>query len=226
MKFKRRKRSETANLVLAAGAVLTGAAVAFAISRLLRSGPVARRLDLRGLEKRVIQALLNDEVTKSQPIDIAAVGSGVVEVSGTVDQREHVRHVVELIDSVAGVHVVVNRLDVRGLEGQLRQNRKRNEGQSARWYGGSVGIGKRRQSFTTDPARRDDRASMLARSLQPSIDEVLTDVEETEGSGVRISMSNSSGPLTTHVPSRSPDPATDAPADPPAVAPHEMAQRE
>lgn len=226
MRFKRRKRSDTANLVLAAGVALTGAAAAFAISRLLRSGPVARRLDLRGLEKRVIQALLNDEVTKSQPIDIAAVGSGVVEVSGTVDQREHVRHVVDLIDRVPGVHVVVNRLDVHGLEGQLRQNRKRNESQNPRWYGGSVGIGKRRQSFTTDPARRDDHATMLSRSLQPSIDDVLTDVEETEGTGVRIGMSNSTGPLTTRVSAHSPDAATDKLAEPPAVAPHEMAQRE
>ena len=225
MRFKRRKRSETASLVLVAGAVLSGAAAVYGLSRLLRSGPVARKLDQRGLEKRVIQALLRDEVARSQAIEIAAVGSGVIEVSGSVEAGEHVRHVVELIDAVPGVHAVLNRLDVRSVESRLRQNRARNEGQSARWYGGSVGIGKRRQSFSTDPARRDDHATLLTRSLQPNRDDVLTDVEETEGTGVRIGLSHA-GPLRTDVPPSSPDNATDRPAEPPAIAPHEMAQRE
>lgn len=225
MRFKRRKRSETANLVLAAGVAITGAAAIYAVSRLLRVAPVARRLGMRGLEKTVIQALLNDAIATSQPIDIAAVGAGVIEVSGSVEAKSHVRHVIDLINAVPGVHAVLNRLDIRAIDGQLKQNRKRNEGQSPRWNGGSVGIGKRRQSATTDPARRDDHATMLSRSLQPNRDDVLTDVEETEDTGVRIGISRA-GPLNTHVAPRSPDAATDAPGAPPSVAPHDMAQRE
>lgn len=224
MRLKRKKRSEKARLVLAAGVALTGAAAIYAISRLLRSGPVARRIDMRSLEKKVVQALLEDEISKTQPIDIAAVGSGVIEVSGAVEARGHVRHVIDLINSVPGVHAVLNRLDVQRSGGRtpVRQSGERH---SPRWYGGTVGIGKRRQSASTDPRRRDDHASILARSMQPNRDDVLTEVEEAEGTGVRIGISQNTG-MNTHVAPRSPNPATDMPGAPPPVAPHEMAQRE
>lgn len=225
MRLKRRKRSEKANLVLAAGIALTGAAAVYAVSRLLRAGPVARQIDMRSLEKRVVQALLDDEISRTQPIDISAVGSGVIEVSGAVDAKAHIRHVVDLINSVPGVYAVLNRLDVNRAAGDRQPVRQRNEAQSPRWYGGTVGIGKRRQSASTDPRRRDDHASMLSRAMQPNRDDVLTEVEEAEGTGVRIGLSTNTG-LNTHVAPRSPNPKSDKPGAPPEVAPHEMAQRE
>lgn len=224
MRFKRRKRSETSKWALAAGVALTGVAI-YGLTRLVRSTPVRDRLDLRALEKRVVQALLRDEATKSQGIDIAAVGAGVVEVSGAVATQQDARYIVELIDGVPGVHAVLNRLEIRSLESKLKTNRVKNEGETPRWYGGSVGIGKRRQSYATDPARRDDHAALLAKSLRPNRDDVLADVEEMEGTGVRIGLTNSTA-VNTHVQPASPDPASDEPGAPPEVAPHEMAQRE
>lgn len=216
MRFKRRKRSETANWVLVAGVAISGAAAVYALSRLLKSAPVSSRLEKRGLENAVIKALLNDEVARSQGIDIAAVGSGVIEVSGSVNSQTDVRHVVDVIDAVPGVHAVLNRLEVPSVESRLQQNSKRNEGLSPRWYGGGVGIGRRRQGMENEPARRDDSISIRSRALQPNRDDVLADVEESEGTGVRIGMTNSNN-FDTHVKPSSPNRTEDLPGPPPAA---------
>lgn len=216
MRFKRRKRSETANWVLVAGVALTGAAALYAVSRLMKSGPVAGRLERRGLETAVIKALLKDEIARSQGIDVAAVGAGVIEVSGNINSQSDARHVVDVIDAVPGVHAVLNRLEIPSVENRLQRNSKKNAGESPRWYGGSVGIGRRRQGMDTEPPRRDDSIALRSRSLQPNKDDVLADVEETEGSGVRIGMTNSNN-FDTHVQPRSPDRSEDLPGPPPAA---------
>ena len=224
MRFVRRnKRSETAVWVLAAGVILTAAAAAFAISRILRTESLASRRNRRGLEKRVLQALLVDPATRSQAIDISTVGSGVVELSGVVETEQDAKHVLERVDAVPGVHAVVNRLEIRAVETKLARNRQRHT-DGVRWYGGTVGIGRRRQSFITDPPRRDDHAELLSRALQPNLDDTLTDVEESEGTGVRIGVSQAGGAFTTDVPPASPDHAIDEPGAPPAIAPHDKAQ--
>lgn len=226
MRFQRRKKSTAATWVIVAGVVLTGAAAAYAFKRLMGSEGMARLRSMRGLEKRVLQALLNDEIARTEGIDIAALGGGIIELSGMVESRENARHVIELVDSLPGVHAVVNRMEVRSVESQLERNRKQFTGtERTRWFGGSVGIGKRRQSFDTDPHRRDDHIDLLSRSLQPNRDDTLTDVEEMEASGVRIGVSNSSG-FATGVSPHSPDPAEDAPSAPPEIAPHDAAKRE
>ncbi len=223
MNFKRRKRRNTARWLMIAGVVVSGAAAAYAISRLLQAGLVARRRATRALEKAVMQALLSDEVARSEAIDIAAVGAGIIELAGVVGTKEAARHVVEIANQVPGVHAVVNRLEIQADEARLQHNRKRNEGTTTRWYGGSIGIGRRRQSSLTDPARRDDHASLLSRALQPNRDDALTDVEENEGTGVRIGVSRA-GALKTNVAPHSPDAGSDRPGAPPAVAPHDRAQ--
>jgi hypothetical protein len=225
MKFKRRKRRETAGWVLAAGVVLTGAAAAYAVSRLLRSGPVERRLDMRSLEKRVLQALLNDMHARTESIDIAAVGPGILELAGAVESSEIARHIVAVVDGVAGVHTVLNRLEIRTTEAQLKRNRSKTGGDATRWYGGSVGMGRRRQGIETDPTQRDDHAALKARSLVPNRDDVLQDVEDGDGRGSRIGIANSVG-MHTHVAPHSPNPSDDEPGRPPSIAPHEMAQRD
>jgi Zn-dependent M28 family amino/carboxypeptidase len=48
------------------------------------------------------------------------------------------------------------------------------------------------------------------------LDDVLTDVEETEGTGVRIGVTNSNN-FDTHVQPRSPDRSSDMPGPPPAA---------
>jgi hypothetical protein len=208
MRFKRKKRSDSATWLLVAGVVLTGAAAAYAVSRLLKSGPVSRRLDLRGLEKRVIQALLDDPVARNQGIDIAAVGSGVVELSGSVGTEADSRHVVEIVDRVPGVHAVLNRIEISTVETRLQRNRaKAAASDGTRWYGGGVGMGRRRQGASTDPRQRDDHVALRTHAMQPNRDDTLTEVEESEQTNVRIGMTNA-GPFNTHVAPPSPEPAT------------------
>lgn len=216
MRFKRKKRSESANWVLVAGVAISGAAALYALSRILKSPPVAGRIEKRSLENAVIQALLKDEVARTQGIDIAAVGAGVIEVSGTIDSQSDARHVVSVIDGVPGVHAVLNRLEIPSIESRLQQNSKKNESMSPRWYGGGVGIGKRRQGMENEPLRRDDSIAIRSRALQPNREDVLADVEESEGTGVRIGMTNSNN-FDTHVQPRSPNRAEDIPGPPPAA---------
>jgi hypothetical protein len=172
----------------------------FAAISLSRKGRTALHREMRALEKRVVRALRARPSTREQAVDVEALGAGVVELSGYVETEEHAREVVELVDSVPGVHAVFNRLDVRSVEMRLRQNRSRGSArEGTRWYGGSVGIGRRRQNPATDPARRDDHTDMKLKALQPNRDDVLSEVEEMEGNGVEIGISRA-GPFTTDVP--------------------------
>lgn len=204
MRLKRRKRNETALWMLgvAAGVVIT-AGIFTAIS-LSRKDRTALRREMRALEKRVIRALRAQSSTRDQSVDVEALGAGVVELSGYVDTEEHAREVVELVDRVPGVHAVFNRLDVRSVEMRLQKNRARAAGrEGTRWYGGSVGIGRRRQNPATDPQRRDDHTDLKLKALQPNREEVLSEVEEMEGTGVQIGISRA-GPFTTDLPPAKP----------------------
>jgi hypothetical protein len=184
---------------------------------LLKAPPIARRRELRSLEKRIIDTLREDPIAGSQAIDVAAVGAGAVELSGIVETQKDARHVVDVVDEIPGVRAVLNRLEIRAIESRLKGNQSRRSPSSAtRWYGGGVGMGRRRQSFTTDPARPDDHADLLERALQPNRDDTLTGVEEEEGTGVRIGVSRS-GSFTTDVAPPSPDRRSDEPGPPSSV---------
>ena len=200
MRKRRQKRNEAALWVLGVGAGLAVAAGIMAAVKMSRQGQMALRREMRSLEKRVVRGLRQHGSTREQPIDVVAVGAGVIELSGFVDTEELGREVVELVDGIPGVHAVFNRMDVRSVEARLQRNQTRRAGSDVtRWYGGSVGIGRRRQSPTTDPPRRDDHATLQQKALQPNREDVLSEVEEMEGNGVEIGMS-SAGPFTTDVP--------------------------
>lgn len=200
MRLKRRKRKDTALWILGVGAGVAVAAGIFAAVQLGRSGRVALNREMRKLEKRVIRALRGNQATRDQAIDVQAVGAGVIELTGHVDTEDLSREVVALVDRIPGVHAVFNRLDVRAVEARLQQNRsRRSSSTGTRWYGGSVGLGRRRQNPATDPQRRDDHTELKIKALQPNRDEVLSEVEEMEGNGVEIGISRA-GPFTTDVP--------------------------
>ena len=200
MRLKRQKRKQTALWVLGVGAGLVVAAGIMAAIRASRQGRQALKREMRALEKRVIRALRANRNTREQAVDIEALGAGVIQLSGSADTAELSKEIVELVDRVPGVHAVFNRMDVRSVEARLRDNRNRNaERGGTRWYGGNVGIGRRRQSPATDPARRDDHADLQIKALQPNRDDVLSEVEEMEGTGVEIGISRA-GPFTTDVP--------------------------
>lgn len=68
------------------------------------------------LEARVLDGFEADEVLGRRAIDIAAVGEGVVELSGWVRSGEEAARAAALARAVAGVEMVLNRITVRGPE--------------------------------------------------------------------------------------------------------------
>jgi hypothetical protein len=157
------------------GAVVGGVSAAglYLLQRALRvaapPAPDEQRLAL--LEERVVAALDAAAELADSPIDVAALADGIVELSGSVPAEADAELAVELAQAVAGVSTVLNRLAVESLESQLAENRERYAAgdpslREPHWYGIGVGMGRRRQSPATDPARRDDRASMVERELE------------------------------------------------------------
>ncbi len=66
------------------------------------------------LEARVLETFRNDPVLVDRPIDIGAIGTGIIELTGWVDKPDEVRLATTLTRGTIGVHTVVNRLLVRG----------------------------------------------------------------------------------------------------------------
>jgi hypothetical protein len=67
------------------------------------------------LEARVLETFRNDPVLVDRPIDIGAIGTGIIELTGWVDAPAEVRHATTLTRGTIGVHTVVNRLLVKGV---------------------------------------------------------------------------------------------------------------
>jgi hypothetical protein len=66
------------------------------------------------LEARVLETFRNDPILVDRPIDIGAIGTGIIELTGWVDAPTEIRHATTLTRGTIGVHTVVNRLIVRG----------------------------------------------------------------------------------------------------------------
>ena len=66
------------------------------------------------LEARVLETFRNDPVLMDRPIDIGAIGTGIIELTGWVDAPDEVRLATTLTRGTIGVSTVVNRLMVRG----------------------------------------------------------------------------------------------------------------
>jgi hypothetical protein len=75
---------------------------------LQRAEEIARRL-----EERVLDALHDEPVLGSRSIEIAVVGDGVVELTGTVHTIDEISRAAALVRSVPGVSMVLNRIEVR-----------------------------------------------------------------------------------------------------------------
>jgi BON domain len=84
--------------------------------RPIRAERTARRPanDEAELEARVLETFRNDPVLVDRPIDIGAIGTGIIELTGWVDQADEIRLATTLTRGTIGVHTVVNRLLVRG----------------------------------------------------------------------------------------------------------------
>ena len=73
-----------------------------------RADEIARRL-----EERVLQELHDEPVLGARNIEIAVVGDGVVELTGTVHTIEEVSRAAALVRGIPGVSMVLNRIEVR-----------------------------------------------------------------------------------------------------------------
>jgi len=74
---------------------------------------MAREEAARTLEERVLRALRDEPVLGGRAIEIAVVGDGVVELTGTVHAIEEVSRASAMVRTVPGVSMVLNRIDVR-----------------------------------------------------------------------------------------------------------------
>ena len=169
------QRREREGLLPWAVAVGAGAcAAAFTILRFARR----RRAAVTGgvldtLEESAVETLRRDQLTGRCAIDVAALGPGIIELSGVVPTLEIGQRAARLLHALDGVRTVVNRLETGSLEDRLAENRlRRAQGEPAlrerQWYGMSVGTGRRRQSANTDPGRDDDTVERLTRELDVS----------------------------------------------------------
>jgi hypothetical protein len=177
---ERRRRDA---ISLATGAVV-GLVIGFLISRPIRETGrlggelrermkgAARRLrparlerlerdqeELDRLESDVVDEFLRDEVLSERALDIGAISSGIIELSGSVFTEEEAQRAVSVARRVPGVLTVVNRIEA-GTGGSSRLGRRldiEDVGATFTHQEGRVGgMGRRRQSAETEPERPDD----------------------------------------------------------------------
>ena len=72
------------------------------------------------LEERVLEAFHNDPILAERAIDIGAIGTGVIELTGWVQASWEIDHAVTLARGVPDVSTVVDRLAVR--DGEKRRD--------------------------------------------------------------------------------------------------------
>lgn len=165
---------------------LIGAVVGFATGialsrRMLRAAPVAGYEALLRLEERVADALADDPVLGSRPIEVGALTVGIIELTGPVRDEWEADRAVTIAQRVPGVRTVLNRLDHEIVEDHLANTLDRYEAgdpslQGTRWYGMGVGMGQRRQGRETDPDRPSDRVPNVTRAL--GIDRAVEETSE------------------------------------------------
>jgi hypothetical protein len=155
-------------------AVAVGAGASAAAFTILRFARRRRTSVTTGvldrLEESAVDALRRDRLTGGCAIDVAALGPGIIELSGVVPTLEIGQRAARLLHALDGVRTVVNRLETGSLEDRLAENRlRRAQGEPAlrerQWYGMSVGTGHRRQSVDSDPGRDDDTVERRTREL-------------------------------------------------------------
>ena len=161
----------TIAVAVGAGVALAAGVLAWQWYRGGRRG-VERQLEgeLARLEEDVVELLRTDDGLSGQPVDVAALAMGIVELSGAVETQDDSDRAVALAQRAPGVRTVLNRLDVRQEAERIEEVRRRPSGPGtprgdARFLGVGVGMGRRRQALETDPARPDDRADMVSDDL-------------------------------------------------------------
>ena len=136
------------------------------------------------LEERVLEAFRNDPVLSERAIDIGAIGTGIIELTGWVHADDESHHAVTVTRGVPGVDTVVNRLVVREEEERRAETGRRyEEGEldtSPRWEGLGVGTGRPRQGTSQDPARHADPRPVLEERWQREQQAIRAAAEELD----------------------------------------------
>lgn len=124
------------------------------------------------LEERVLEAFRNDPILSERAVDIGAVESGIIELTGTVNSEDEAHQAVVVARGVPGVDTVVNRLTIRTEEELFDDAAHRYEDgdpsfTESHWEGQQVGTGRRRQGNSTEVDRHADPRTVLEdRSLK------------------------------------------------------------
>jgi hypothetical protein len=126
----------------------------------LRRGP-AEEGALRRLEDVVLERLLEDPVLSERGIDVGAISTGIIELSGEVRTRVEAQQAVHLVEGEAGVQTVLNRLEIAEERPVPRPAAPYRSAQ-----GRNVGMGRTRQGGQTEPPRRDDSQWLEERALR------------------------------------------------------------
>jgi hypothetical protein len=149
------------------------------------------------LEEEVLDAFERDPVLSERAIDIASVGTGVIELSGWVRSEVESRRAEAVTRRVAGVEAVVNRLSSEeDPETQPPENGDASNDDDdtseplpgAQWEGQRVGTGRRRQGSSSDPERHSDpKPELESRWLdkQHAIEEAAGDIAGLSGKRAR-----------------------------------------
>src|SRR5688500_7001537 len=168
-------KNRTGLWLLAAG-VAAGIAAAIYFRRRMVRDRAQIPPELRKLEDDVLNALRADAVMRDRGVDVAAIAPGIMELTGTVETEDEAHHAVAVVQSVAGVRTVLNRLDLARQDRLRRRPAAVDSASGSRWYGMSVGMGRRRQGKSTEQPERDDHADILDQSLAPDAEEAMADV--------------------------------------------------
>ncbi|MEX2583766.1 MAG: BON domain-containing protein [Gemmatimonadota bacterium] len=133
------------------------------VARRLRPARLRRLAEdqelLDQLEDTVLGAFLADEILTERGVDIGAISHGVIELSGSVWSETEAHRAVNLANRIPGVRTVLNRLDIESPtsgDSRWRLETERHGETFVHQESRTGGMGRRRQSFETDPDRPDD----------------------------------------------------------------------
>ncbi|HKW09176.1 MAG TPA: BON domain-containing protein [Gemmatimonadaceae bacterium] len=138
------------------------------------------------LETRVLEAFRNDPILSERAVDIGSIGDGIIELAGWVESEDEAEHAVTIARGVPDVDTVVNRMSIGDEERRLREiSRRVQEGDpsltEARWEGGTVGTGRRRQGTSSEPDRHADPKVDLEDRWRSAEAEIRNAADDTEG---------------------------------------------
>jgi hypothetical protein len=190
------------------------------------------------LEEEVLAAFEEDPLLSERAIDIASVGTGVIELSGWVRNEAESRRAEAVTRRVTGVDAVVNRLSSEDdvdtqppeRDDEIRENEETDEPlPGGQWQGQRVGTGRRRQGNSAEADRHSDpKPPLESRWLdkQHAIEEAAGDIEGIAERRARGKKGATKGDRTGGAPEApSGVPKADHVANPEAAPPTQSTER-